>query len=240
MKIRKLFFTVLFIFLVVGCQQPEATPTLAPPTALPTEVAAATNTVAPTVTLPPNPTPVPAAATFTPIPTSTQPPEPTITPTVEAIPVWLLTEEDFGEDRSWLTGELVTDPAVLLRRPIAVKISNSPPNFVDPNLASVKPTSSLSMSPKAQLPASPPSSRAKCLKKWGQSAAVVSSMLSYPPCTMRPLPTLAAVSAYPKNFSPPISALAFYAPTNQATIEQVKTNPWNIPFMGFLKVSGNR
>jgi hypothetical protein len=82
--------------------------------------------------LPANPTPLAAAATFTPIPTSTRSAESTITPTVESLPVWLLTAEDFGDNRSWLTGEVVTDPAVLLRRPIAVKISNSPPNFVRP------------------------------------------------------------------------------------------------------------
>jgi hypothetical protein len=55
-----------------------------------------------------------------------------MTATVEAVPVWLLAPEDFADDRNRLTGELVDDPEILLRRPIAIKISNSPPNYVRP------------------------------------------------------------------------------------------------------------
>jgi hypothetical protein len=40
--------------------------------------------------------------------------------------------EDFGDERNPLTGELVADPTVLQRRPIAVKISNYPGNYVRP------------------------------------------------------------------------------------------------------------
>jgi hypothetical protein len=39
---------------------------------------------------------------------------------------------DFGPDRNPFTGELMDDPAVLQRRPLAVKISNAPPSFVRP------------------------------------------------------------------------------------------------------------
>ena len=52
----------------------------------------------------------------------------TATPT----PLLLMAPEDFGEDRNPLTGELVEDPELLQRRPIAVKISNSPAEFVRP------------------------------------------------------------------------------------------------------------
>ena len=50
----------------------------------------------------------------------------------EVVTVALLSPDDFGSDRNPLTGELVDDPAVLQRRPLAVKISNSPANFVRP------------------------------------------------------------------------------------------------------------
>ncbi|MFT7586433.1 MAG: hypothetical protein ACI9EW_002870, partial [Cellvibrionaceae bacterium] len=43
----------------------------------------------------------------------------------------LSSPEDFGDNRNPLTGE-ETDPARLLRRPLAVKISNSPPLYVRP------------------------------------------------------------------------------------------------------------
>lgn len=69
------------------------------------------------------------APTFTPIPTITRPNTPTpIPPTPDLI----LSEEDFGEDHNPLTGELVTDPSILLRRPIAVKISNAPAKYTRP------------------------------------------------------------------------------------------------------------
>jgi hypothetical protein len=123
-------YCTLFLFTAVGCQQPDPTPTatLSPPTAAPTESISEPATIAPTVTLA-EPT-IPSVATFTPVPTSTRPSDPTATAT--AAPVWLLSLEDFGDNRNPLTGELVENPAVLLRRPIAVKISNSPPSLVRP------------------------------------------------------------------------------------------------------------
>jgi hypothetical protein len=130
---KLMFYVLLFVLGAVGCQQPDVspTPTLALPAAPPTEVSAATSEAAATSTLPPTATIAAVAATFTPIPTSTLSAEPSLTPTVE-VPVWLLEPEDFGDDRNRLTGELVADPEVLLRRPIAVKISNSPPSLVRP------------------------------------------------------------------------------------------------------------
>lgn len=128
---RLIFYATIFIFITVGCRQPEGSPTATPalPTAPATESVSANNTPAATSTLPATSTVPAVASTFTPLPTSTQP---LMTPTVEALPVWLLTPEDFGDEYNRLTGELVTDPEILLRRPIAVKISNSPPSLVRP------------------------------------------------------------------------------------------------------------
>jgi hypothetical protein len=44
----------------------------------------------------------------------------------------LETAADFGEYRNPLTGELVEDPAILERRPLAIKISNAPARWVRP------------------------------------------------------------------------------------------------------------
>jgi hypothetical protein len=91
---------------------PTATPTVPPPTATPTPEPTATLTPirvqAPTATDTPLP---PPTSTPTPPPTRTLEPEPTPLP-VDVCP---------------LTGEGVSDMAVLERRPLAVKISNFPP-----------------------------------------------------------------------------------------------------------------
>ncbi|MCA9928591.1 MAG: DUF3048 domain-containing protein [Anaerolineales bacterium] len=89
-------------------------PSLSIATVLPEATAVSTQT------LPPPPT-------IAPVPTATQPPEP-----VDPNAITLLTPADFGSDRNPLTGELVDDPAVLQRRPLAVKISNAPPIYVRP------------------------------------------------------------------------------------------------------------
>jgi hypothetical protein len=48
------------------------------------------------------------------------------------VPVVLMTAEDFGDNRNPLTGELVENPEDLEQRPLAIKISNSPPSQVRP------------------------------------------------------------------------------------------------------------
>lgn len=122
--------TLLFLLLALiltacgGNETPTTEATLAVP---PTEVVvantptpaqfAATATLAPPPTLPP-----PATATL----------PPTLAPTPLPEGVFLLTAEDFGTVYNPLTGEQVADPSVLLRRPIAVKISNAPPSYVRP------------------------------------------------------------------------------------------------------------
>ncbi len=119
--------------LLQGCNAQAATPTAA----LTTAVAKAI----PTATSPMMSSTPPATATRTAVPTPTSKPTATLTrtprpthtpsPTATATPVRLFTESDFV-NRNPLTGELVDDPAVLQRRPIAIKISNSPPQYVRP------------------------------------------------------------------------------------------------------------
>ncbi len=125
---KKVSYLILFLLLLAACggdpaptqpvdSQPveEVVPTVVPPTPTPAVEA----------TLPPPPTIAPVA-------TATPPPaveEPVVE---DETAVVLNTREDFGNNRNLLTGELVDDPAVLLQRPIAVKISNAPPNFVRP------------------------------------------------------------------------------------------------------------
>ncbi|NHZ72058.1 MAG: DUF3048 domain-containing protein [Aquificales bacterium] len=74
----------------------------------------------------------------------TLPPPPTMAPAVTSTPVTeeeevvedgsvvLMTAEDFGDDRNPLTGELMENPEDLEQRPLAIKISNSPPGQVRP------------------------------------------------------------------------------------------------------------
>ncbi|MCL4262950.1 MAG: DUF3048 domain-containing protein [Anaerolineae bacterium] len=87
----------------------------------------------------PGPTIVP---TFTPQPTA-EPTEtatlfptaitiPTIPPTPTVLALMLSGPDDFGTDRNPLTGEVVAEPGNLLRRPLAVKVSNSPPSYARP------------------------------------------------------------------------------------------------------------
>ena len=118
------------IGLIVACgSAPAPTPTpIAPPptTAVSTQPAIIQNS--PTATsspLPPPPTVPPAA-------TSTLAATITVTPSPSNSGISLLTSADFGSDRNPLTGELVGDPALLQRRPLAIKISNAPPSFVRP------------------------------------------------------------------------------------------------------------
>lgn len=99
----------------------------------PTVMAAVQTAVPATATLPPpvaptNTLPPPAIINQDPTPTLLPTPAPTATPE----PVALYSKADFGTDRNPLTGELMADPAVLQRRPIAVKISNNPASYTRP------------------------------------------------------------------------------------------------------------
>ena len=122
------FLLSLVLFVVLSaCGEQAVRPTLPPPTPLVDagvdEAASPTPAVAATFT------PLPPPPTLAPPPTATSPPA---SPTPAA--VLLLSPADFGADRNPLTGELVADPGVLERRPIAVKISNAPPSYVRPQI----------------------------------------------------------------------------------------------------------
>ena len=123
MTVRYVHFliVVIIVALLAACGQDDPAPTAEPPT--PTEAVAQVE---------PSPTAAPPTATVEPSPTATPSATPTMTPTPTATSVLLLAPEDFGEDRNPLTGEVVEDPSLLERRPIAVKISNSPAEFVRP------------------------------------------------------------------------------------------------------------
>lgn len=126
---------VLFPLLLAACGEsssPPRPPTTAalnvptdPAQALPENAPAAagstdsSNELAPTATLG-------APATLAPPATSTPPP--TSTP----FTLMLARQSDFGDSRNPLTGEEVTDPNVLDRRPLAIKISNAPAAWVRP------------------------------------------------------------------------------------------------------------
>lgn len=128
----------IFVLLLSACNEaePEAAPTSvsqqpAPEadTATPEpEVIEETPIPTNTATVMPTETAVPP--TLTPLPTATENPTPTITPT--PAPVNLLSAEDFTANINPFTGEFFADNALLQRRPIAVKISNSPPEHVRP------------------------------------------------------------------------------------------------------------
>jgi hypothetical protein len=79
-------------------------------------------------------TPIPLQVTPTILPSAT--PSPTITPTPTGpslpTPVIWSGPEAFDGDRNPLTGEIVPDPVVLQRRPLAVKVSNNPPKYTRP------------------------------------------------------------------------------------------------------------
>lgn len=130
---------LILVLLLSACRQEndEVTP-VAPAgdtTTDPTPTTLTEATTLPTATLPPTSTSLPTPEitvpdTPTPIPTATGLPNPTATALPEAVTLYV--PEDFADNRSFLTGETVEDPSILLRRPINVKISNSPPEWVRP------------------------------------------------------------------------------------------------------------
>lgn len=130
---RKLYGLFIGVLLMAAACSQSPPPAVIVPTAetvveevaTPTTAAPDTPTAAVEPTLPPVVV-VTEAVTNTPEATATA--EPTTTPE----PVTLLTKEDFGTERNPFTGELMADPSVLQRRPIAVKISNNPPEYTRP------------------------------------------------------------------------------------------------------------
>ncbi|MCA9953824.1 MAG: DUF3048 domain-containing protein [Anaerolineales bacterium] len=113
--------------LAVACNNADERPL---PTIAPTlSASAATDTpaIVPTFTQEPTAEIAEIVATATPFPTVTAVPTSTPLPGIE-----LTAPEDFGTDRNPLTGEIVAEPENLLRRPLAIKVSNSPPQYARP------------------------------------------------------------------------------------------------------------
>ena len=120
----------LFVLLntAVACNSAEEQPL---PTVAPTIAAVAAATEAPTLI--PTFTQEPAVEVEEVVPTATPFPTVTAVPTSTPLPgIVLAAPEDFGTDRNPLTGEIVANPENLLRRPLAIKVSNSPPQYARP------------------------------------------------------------------------------------------------------------
>lgn len=115
---------VTVIILLVACGESDALPTLVP--AITLDATANSPAIVPTFT----PEPVAEIAdTATPFPTVTAVPTTKPTPLIALL---LSGPDDFGSDRNPLTGEVVAEPDNLLRRPLAIKVSNSPPQYARP------------------------------------------------------------------------------------------------------------
>lgn len=119
------FIWLALVPILAACNDAERPlPTLAPTSI--SEATIATPTIDPTFT----PEPVAeAATTATPFPTVTAVPTAEPTPLVALL---LVGPDDFGQDRNPLTGEVVAEPENLLRRPLTIKVSNSPPQYARP------------------------------------------------------------------------------------------------------------
>jgi hypothetical protein len=132
MRIRSWILIIITIVTITGlasCRQDDPTPE--PPTKAPATEVQVESVGSPET----DPTDLPTAVvTIVQVPaaTSTLPATATLDPTPTATPVSLLSATDFGDNRNPLTGELVEDPETLQRRPLAVKISNAPAQWVRP------------------------------------------------------------------------------------------------------------
>lgn len=125
---------ILFIFAIalVACGGEEnPNPENVSDMVSPTVIAAVGTAVPATSTLP---SPIAPTNTLPPPAIVAEAPTPMLPPTATATPepVALYSLADFGTDRNPLTGELIGDPSVLQRRPIAIKISNNPASYTRP------------------------------------------------------------------------------------------------------------
>lgn len=107
-------------------QQAEASSTTQSQDASATAIAQATTSTSTTPAGPATPTST-IAASATLQPTTTAEPTPTSPPTPTPTIPGLIGPTEYADNVNPLTGETVPDPAVLDRRPIAIKISNYPP-----------------------------------------------------------------------------------------------------------------
>ncbi len=118
MKIR-VIFSILVVMMLVSCGQNTPSPTATvPPTETP---------VAATTTFTPSPVPATATATATVVSTITSTPTTAPSPTPS-----ILGPANFPTDVDPLTGLKVANPALLERRPIAIKVNITPRNYYRP------------------------------------------------------------------------------------------------------------
>lgn len=122
--LRSRLLFLLLALLLAACGREEVAPSPVPPSPTSAEVAQVEASATPA----PTSGPAPATPTVTAAPSQT----PTPTATATQPPLFLQSADDFGDERNPLTGEVVEDPMVLQRRPIAVKISNFPAGYVRP------------------------------------------------------------------------------------------------------------
>jgi hypothetical protein len=128
---------VLTIILVglVGCRGGGEEATLPPPPTPPVSQPAAGEPInsepSPAGGTPLATPTLPAPATAAALLTATLPPPPTATAAGES-GATVIAPDAIAADRNPLTGEQVSDPAVLDRRPIAVKLSNAPATYTRP------------------------------------------------------------------------------------------------------------
>ncbi len=127
-KFFLLMMTALLLTVLAACGEETPTPTPIPPPA--TEELVVEPTIEATEPAPAESPTLPPPPTMAPVATST--PDAEDEETVDDAPVVLMTAEDFGDNRNPLTGEIVEDPEDLAQRPLAIKISNSPPGQVRP------------------------------------------------------------------------------------------------------------
>jgi hypothetical protein len=108
MKLRLTYFLLIFAFFLVGCGVGEPSPTM-------TDTETASLTPSPQDTLTPISPEVTATATITVTPSPTPP-----------YPLEGVGPDQFPENINPLTGQYVSDPEVLERRPVAVKVNIVP------------------------------------------------------------------------------------------------------------------
>ncbi|MCB9432877.1 MAG: hypothetical protein H6668_12935 [Ardenticatenaceae bacterium] len=147
---KKQFVWIFAVCWLVACQTPTAVSPTTSPTAIPIPSPTATSTLLPTATAAPTQPPPTATALPTIAPTAvpTIPPTPTATPAIEG----LIGPTDFPANVNPLTGLVVSDPAVLAKRPLAIKIS-ARRHFIAAELESwAAPTWYLSIMPRRRDP----------------------------------------------------------------------------------------
>lgn len=129
-SVRPLIFIILLVVTsLTACNRDDEIP---PPPTLPVDSGTQSQSIDPadisgTATNQPEEI-INLAPTVTVRPISTATPNVTATP----VPIDLRTATDFGDSRNPLTGEEVSDPSQLDRRPLAIKISNAPAIHVRP------------------------------------------------------------------------------------------------------------